>query len=139
MRPIPRGLIATLIAVLSATACAQGQQEQGRQGQQEDELIQGKPTPGHPVAGTYMCGPEGEIPEDTLELRDDGTSTTSPPSPPGGEPPKGAPGGELLEETWSIEGNRGSINSEGGGQKKFSVEGDRLLFDDGFVCTRKSG
>lgn len=134
MKPMHRSFLAILLVALTAAAC--GPESRGGV-QKEEGRIEGKPTPGHPVVGTYMCGPQGETPEDTFEFRDDGTFKNTPPGPKPGDPTKGPGESNGSTETWSIDGNRGAINTELG-QKKFTVEGDRLLFDGGFVCTRKS-
>lgn len=83
------------------------------------------PTPGGAasIVGTWNCGPPEAPGADLVEIRADGTVTVTPP---GGEP--GAP------MAWSVEGNRGSFDGD-----PFTIETvDRLVFDDGFVCTRAS-
>jgi hypothetical protein len=65
---------------------------------------------GASIAGTYSCGPEGEGPQETWELRDDGTLTID------------SPGG-TVEGTWSAEGDSLLVTIEGQ-ENRFTIEGD---------------
>jgi hypothetical protein len=76
------------------------------------------------IAGTYTCSPPEGSRRDVVQFRDDGTFTITEP----------VPG----EGTWSVEGDRGVFHSPEGIDDPFTVEGDRLVFDNGFVCTKTS-
>jgi hypothetical protein len=81
------------------------------------------------IAGTYECQPEGVTPPPPgiiAELQEDGTLTITV------EGEEWAP----AQGTWSVEGDRGAWHGLGGEDEPFTVEGDRLVKDDGLVCTR---
>lgn len=97
------------------------------------------PTAAAPLAGTYNCLPEEVSPPPpaiVMELREDGTLTITPGAPSTGQPEPGAPDSPV-GGTWSVEGSRGTLQV-GGGKEQFSIEGSRLLKDDGLVCTKGS-
>jgi hypothetical protein len=107
MRPTPRALKTGLIAVaFLAGACGGGSDS---------------------IAGTYSCefgeeAPAGlETPEITAELREDGTLTVT-------------PRGTVTEGTWSVEGDQGVWHFSDR-DESFTVEGETLVHEDGFVCT----
>lgn len=73
------------------------------------------------IVGTWNCGPPEAPGGDLVEIRADGTVTVT--------PPDGEPGPPM---SWSVDGDEGSFDGD-----PFTVEtADRLVFDDGFVCTR---
>lgn len=74
------------------------------------------------IVGTWNCGPPPRPEEDDIEIRADGTVTNT-------NPEIDRLSGEL---TWTLEGDRVSFN---GDSAKIESE-DRLVFDDGFSCTR---
>ena len=80
------------------------------------------------LAGTYDCGPEGEAPEDVVELKADGTLTIT------------HPDGVVEEGTWTAEGNSGAFGPGTEFEDPFTIEGANLVFADPgaalrFVCT----
>lgn len=84
---------------------------------------------GASIAGTYDCRfeevpPGTEAPEITAELREDGTLTVT-------------PRGTTTEGTWSVEGDGGTWHFADR-DESFTVEGDTLVHEDGFVCTPAS-
>lgn len=91
------------------------------------------PSAGASIVGTWKCGPpEGPSRrEDDVELRADGMVTND----------------EVIFDrldvnqrgptTWSVDGNRGAFHFPDG-DDPFTIEADRIVFDDGFVCTRAS-
>jgi len=83
-------------------------------------------TPASSIVGTYLCGPPEARDQDKVEVRADGTVTITQP---GGEPGQG---------TWSVQGNRGFFNPGTSEEDPFTIDGDRLVFDDGFVCNPAS-
>lgn len=80
------------------------------------------------IVGTWKCGPPEASGQDIVEIRADGTVTITQPD----VAPDVTPGGSI---PWEVEGNRGAfITPEG--RDEFTIEADRIVFDDGFVCTR---
>lgn len=99
-----------LAAALLLAACGGGGDEGG----------------GASIAGTYSCGPEEETgqPQETWELRDDGTLAINPPEGP--------------EGTWSAEGDSLVVTIEGQ-EDRFTVEGDSFVAAEpgpgGWICS----
>ena len=82
------------------------------------------------IAGTYNCAPPDPQygKPDDVELREDGTLTIT-------QHPSGGREGGTFEGTWSAEGDSGSFGPGTTEEETFTIEGDRLVFPDGFVCT----
>jgi hypothetical protein len=78
------------------------------------------------IVGRYDCQQPGASETDDVELREDGTLTISQPAL-----------GSSVEGTWSLEGNAGVFTIEGA-DEPFSIDGNRLVFDDGTICTKAS-
>lgn len=112
MRRTQRALKPGLLAVvLFLAACGGGGDEGG----------------GASIAGTYTCGPEEETgqPQETWELREDGTLTTTAPA-------------RTIEGTWSAEGDSLVVTIEGR-EDRFTIEGDGFVSEadpGAWVCTR---
>ena len=118
-RPVPCGAlaIAGVLALVPVAGCssASGPQQTA------------SPTPGGTasIVGTWNCGPPPRPEEDDIEIRADGTVTNT-------DPESDRLSGEL---TWTVEGDRVSFN----GDSATIDSEDRLVFDDGFSCTRADG
>jgi hypothetical protein len=74
------------------------------------------------IVGSWNCGPPPRPETDDIEIRADGTVTNT-------NPEIERLSGEL---TWTVEGDRVSFDGDSA-----TIESeDRLVFDDGFSCTR---
>jgi hypothetical protein len=71
------------------------------------------------IVGTWNCEPE------VLEIQADGTATFTEPN-----------GTVHPGHTWSVEGNLVTFTDLEGQEHPGTIEADRLVFDDGLVCTR---
>ena len=82
------------------------------------------------IVGTWNCGPPPRPEEDDIEIRADGTVTNT-------NPEIERLSGEL---TWTVEGDRVSFQGLPGAPPDMATieSEDRIVFDDGFSCTRAS-
>lgn len=80
------------------------------------------------IVGTWNCGPPDEPERDVVEISADGTVTIN------------QPGAGPASLTWTVEGDRVAFQGPPDAPADMgTIESqDRIVFDDGFVCTRAS-
>lgn len=109
------GPIAALVLALSAGACSPAASPQTSP---SSAAASTQPSAAS-IVGTWKCGPPENPTLDTVDIRADGTVSIN-----GAEPMR-----------WSLTGTRGAFQTPDG-DDPFTVESDRIVFADGFTCTR---
>jgi hypothetical protein len=111
MRSIPTSLQFAITALAFAVAAC-------TPGTQATPAAEGEVS----IVGSWNCGPPPRPETDDIEIRADGTVTNT-------NPEIDRLSGEL---TWTVEGDRVSFDGD-----MATIESeDRIVFDDGFSCTR---